>query len=62
MLETASIEPAGGLEFRQVRAGNSHTCGVTTNQALCWSFNGFGQLGDGTTTDRLVPTPVAGGS
>lgn len=53
----------GGLLFRAVAAGYGHTCGVTTNsQAYCWGLNGYpatGALGDGTTTNRLVPTHVA---
>jgi alpha-tubulin suppressor-like RCC1 family protein len=37
-----------------------HTCGVTTNGAVyCWGGNQYGELGDGSTTTRLVPTPVA---
>jgi alpha-tubulin suppressor-like RCC1 family protein len=59
---------AGGLSFRQVstgatQAGSWHavSCGVTTdNRAYCWGDNEFGQLGDGTTTKRLTPTPVGG--
>jgi len=50
------------LAFYQVSAGYDRTCGVTTdNRAYCWGFNGEGQLGDGTTTDRLTPVAVAGG-
>jgi alpha-tubulin suppressor-like RCC1 family protein len=53
---------AGGLLFRQVSANDNHTCGVTTgNLAYCWGANHLGQLGDGTTTQRVVPAAVAGG-
>jgi alpha-tubulin suppressor-like RCC1 family protein len=52
----------GGLSFRQVSAGVTHTCAVTTdNRAYCWGRNDYGQLGDGTTESRLTPVPVAGG-
>ncbi|MGQ0642048.1 MAG: RCC1 domain-containing protein [Gemmatimonadaceae bacterium] len=38
------------------------TCGRTsTGAAYCWGDNRWGQLGDGTTVDRLVPTLVVGG-
>jgi putative Ig domain-containing protein/regulator of chromosome condensation (RCC1) repeat-containing protein len=37
------------------------TCGIRTdNTAWCWGNNKFGQLGDGTTTDRAVPTQIPG--
>jgi hypothetical protein len=59
------------LAFRQISAGDLHTCGVTTDdRAYCWGANsdlafdvgGGGQLGDGTTVNyRLKPTAVAGG-
>jgi len=39
--------------------GYGHSCDVTTSgSARCWGFNAAGQLGDGSTTDRLGPTPV----
>ena len=45
-----------------VSAGDSHTCGVTTdNRAWCWGSNFDGQLGDGTETDHIRPALVAGG-
>jgi alpha-tubulin suppressor-like RCC1 family protein len=58
---------AGGLTFTNISAarGNlesGHTCGVTSSgAAYCWGSNSKGQLGDGTKTSHLTPTPVTGG-
>ncbi len=50
------------LSFAAVSAGFDHSCGVTTaGVAYCWGDNVFGQLGDGTTTNRPMPVAVAGG-
>jgi alpha-tubulin suppressor-like RCC1 family protein len=50
-----------GLRFDHVSAGGLFTCGITTDdRAYCWGDNFAGQLGDGTNTDHLLPTPVAG--
>ena len=54
------VQVAGGLAFRWINAGTHHTCGIGINdkRAYCWGSNSEGQLGDGTTTDRLTPTAV----
>ncbi|MCX7556568.1 hypothetical protein OS187_06990 [Xanthomonadaceae bacterium JHOS43] len=46
---------------QQVGVGRDHSCALTGSGAvLCWGRNEFGQLGDGTTTQRLLPVPVSG--
>lgn len=62
---TAVVAPVavlGAHSFSSLSAGFDYTCGVTTAGAgLCWGDNLYGQLGDGTTTDRSTPTSVSGG-
>jgi alpha-tubulin suppressor-like RCC1 family protein len=53
---------ASALAFYQVSGGGRHSCGVTTdNRAYCWGSNIWGQLGDGTATDRSRPVATTDG-
>lgn len=46
--------------FTQVVAGDKHTCALRNDGAVfCWGLNSSGQLGDGSTTQRNLPTAHA---
>ena len=55
---------AAGFEWKVLRAGWSHTCGVREDNTLwCWGINNLGQLGDGTEDiDRPLPVQVGSAS
>ena len=65
----ASAEPtdgsgteAGSSDWRQVSAGNGHTCGIRRSGRLyCWGNDTFGELGNGGDAENTsTPTQVAG--
>lgn len=67
-LEVEPVPVAGGMSFRQISAGNTFTCAVTTGGAgFCWGLDSLGQLGDGgeitgmTTSLSRTPVALAGG-
>src|SRR5690606_20419563 len=50
-----------GTSVAGVAAGGNHSCAALTDGSIwCWGYNSDGQLGDDTTTTRLVPVQVLG--
>jgi len=46
--------------FVHISTGHSHTCAILDDGSVnCWGDNTYGQLGDGTTTDRSTPTQTS---
>lgn len=60
----AAVTWPAGADANWPRAGDGFTCAAEglfdPGQLRCWGRNDRGQVGDGSTTDRAVPTAVAG--
>jgi alpha-tubulin suppressor-like RCC1 family protein len=58
---TASRTVTASHAWKRVSTGDFHTCAVTTaGAAMCWGFNGAGQLGNGTKANHTKPVQVSG--
>lgn len=56
----AGAEVEAGLAFLEVAAGRAHTCGLVPNGEIwCWGDGLDGQLGNGETAARPLPTRVS---
>jgi len=48
-----------GKTFKYIKAGYQQTCAVASDDnAYCWGYNNFGQLGNNSTTQSLTPIAV----
>jgi alpha-tubulin suppressor-like RCC1 family protein len=58
---TPTIVRTSAQQIQAITSGASHTCALmTAGNIACWGDNRWGQLGDGTTENRSLPTPVLG--
>jgi alpha-tubulin suppressor-like RCC1 family protein len=59
---SATVGPLeGDIVFRYIDAGSYHVCGIaTTEQLLCWGYNGDGQLGLNSTSPFPFPQLIPG--
>src|SRR5690606_16390796 len=52
---------AFGVHLTRVSAGDFHACGDGADgKVYCWGYNGYGQLGNGSSGHRVTPVLVAG--
>ena len=50
-----------GAEAVSVSLGDDHSCALLDDgKVMCWGKNNYGQLGDGSNTDRSSPVEVSG--
>jgi alpha-tubulin suppressor-like RCC1 family protein len=58
-----AVNTAGVLSGKTVQSlslGYQHTCAIASDDlAYCWGLNGYGQLGNNSTSESLVPVAVS---
>lgn len=53
-------DPLYGKVVTQVNMSDATTCAIANGEPYCWGSNGNQQIGDGTSTQRTIPTRVLG--
>ena len=59
-LDDPTLVPGGFTDWDELSVGYGHACGLRGGRLFCWGSNGYGELGDGTTTTSYTPVEVAG--
>ncbi len=61
LMSSALITGCGPTPIASISAGDTHTCALTSSGGVkCWGSNEYGQLGDGSTSQRNIPANVSG--
>jgi alpha-tubulin suppressor-like RCC1 family protein len=56
---TLPVEVQELVGATSITTGFGHSCALVSGGAVvCWGYNEFGQIGDGTTDEQAAPTPV----
>lgn len=59
LLLASAWSSADAKFFQDVSVGSGNTCSIDTAGILyCWGLNNFGQVGDGSFSDKLIPTAI----
>jgi len=62
-LTPVAVSTSGNLSgktIKHISAGSGHTCAIASNnQAYCWGYNVFGELGNSSTTSSSAPVAVS---
>lgn len=48
-----------GKKVTRVWAGRAHTCALAEGRIYCWGFNSYGQLGNGNTSQQVLPVEAS---
>ncbi|ACO69011.1 regulator of chromosome condensation, RCC1 [Micromonas commoda] len=58
---TTPVMVSGITTATTIGLAHDHSCAILTDgKVMCWGYNFWGQLGDGTTTDSAIPVEVVG--